>query len=593
MGNKYMASNDRNPSFARYAIIAVCMLMGVLLYIDRLSFSVAEPYIRQDLGLTKIQTGYCISAFFWFYALGQMPAGWLTDRFGPRLMLPMYILIWSLFTAMIGMVTGLVMLLAMRGAFGLGQAGAFPTGSNVISRWIPAAGRGGASSLVALGGRIGGAVMPLLTAFLLVNLVPADKEYTYQAEQILDPMAVVNKIYPQAFEDGVGADEIASSTEKAEGLESHLLYLKNNMPSTLVEMSERMANGEYVVKSADQRVLAEGLNGIINNASFYNGEAFASMKSLNRFCSQCVARLEKSEVLTVDESIQFNRFLLESIYPFEIEGVYVSSWRYVLYIYGAFGIVVAVVVWLVMRDSPQEHALCNEAEQKLIQGTTVETTQAEPFPFKEIVRCPSMWYSAISQFFINVAWLFIVTWFVVFLMEEHNLSIMERSLAMTIPLTVGFFGMLLGGMFTDFMARGKGSLRRARALPWGGGALCAAAAFAVCPLFDNPWAITAMMAIVAFSVDFAVPSVWAFTQDVGGKFVGSVLGFGNMFGNFGAAVSGPLLAYISIAYSWDFMFMVCAGVLCISSVAGFLVDASRPLLTHEIDECDQLENTKA
>ena len=136
-----MATNVKSASFARYAIIAVCMLMGVLLYIDRLSFSVAEPYIRQDLGLTKIQTGYCISAFFWFYALGQMPAGWLTDRFGPRLMLPMYIMVWSFFTAMIGMVTGLAMLLAMRGAFGLGQAGAFPTGSNVIGRWIPAAGR--------------------------------------------------------------------------------------------------------------------------------------------------------------------------------------------------------------------------------------------------------------------------------------------------------------------------------------------------------------------------------------------------------------------------------------------------------------------
>ena len=589
-----MATNVNNPSFARYAIIAVCMFMGVLLYIDRLSFSVAEPYIRQDLGLTKIQTGYCISAFFWFYALGQMPAGWLTDRFGPRLMLPMYILIWSFFTAMIGMVTGLVMLLAMRGAFGLGQAGAFPTGSNVISRWIPAAGRGGASSLVALGGRIGGAVMPLLTAFLLVNLVPGDKEYTYQAEQILDPIAVVSKMYPQAFVDGVGTDAAASGngSAKAEGLASHLLYLKENMPNTLVEMSERMANEEYVVSSDDQRVLAQGLNGIINNAAFYNAEAFASMKSLNRYCSQCVARLEKSEVLTMDESIKFNRFLLESIYSFEIEGVYVSSWRYVLYIYGAFGVVVAAVVWFVMRDSPREHALCNEAEQKLIQGNTVETTKTEPFPFKEIVRCPSMWYSAMSQFFINVAWLFIVTWFVAFLMEEHSLSIMQRSLAMTIPLTVGFFGMLLGGMFTDFMARGKGSLRRARAIPWGAGGLCAAAAFAVCPLLDNPWAITAMMAVVAFSVDFAVPSVWAFTQDVGGKFVGSVLGFGNMFGNFGAAVSGPLLAYISMEYSWNFMFLVCAGALCIASVAGFLVDASRPLVTRETDDCNQLGNTK-
>jgi len=575
-----MVSSVKNPSFARYAIIAVCMLMGVLLYIDRLSFSVAEPYIRQDLGLTKIQTGYCISAFFWFYALGQMPAGWLTDRFGPRLMLPMYILVWSFFTAMIGMVTGLVMLLAMRGAFGLGQAGAFPTGSNVIGRWIPSAGRGGASSLVALGGRIGGAVMPLLTAFLLVNLVPGDMEYTYQPEQILDPAAVVRKLYPLPFEDveSAGSGSSDNDSAKAGELPSHLIYLKENMPSALAAMSERMAKREYVISSEDQRVLALGFNGIINNGEFYSPEAFASMKSLNRYCSQCVARLEKGEVLTTGESTQFHRFLLESIYSFEIEGVYVSSWRSVLYIYGAFGIVVAAVVWLVMRDSPREHAWCNDAEQQLIQGKTVVTTKNEPFPFREIVGCPSMWYSAMSQFFINVAWLFIVTWFVTFLMEEHSLSIMDRSFAMTIPLIVGFFGMLLGGMFTDFMARGGRSLRRARALPWGGGALCAAAAFAVCPLLDNPWSITAMMAIVAFSVDFAVPSVWAFTQDVGGKYVGSVLGFGNMFGNFGAAVSGPLLAYISMEYSWDFMFLVCAGVLCVSSAAGFLIDAGRPLV---------------
>jgi sugar phosphate permease len=586
-----MATNVKSPSFARYAIIAVCMLMGILLYIDRLSFSVAEPYIRQDLGLTKIQTGYCISAFFWFYALGQMPAGWLTDRFGPRLMLPMYILVWSFFTAMIGMVTGLAMLLAMRGAFGLGQAGAFPTGSNVIGRWIPAAGRGGASSLVALGGRIGGAVMPLLTALLLVNLVPADKDYTYQSEQMLDPVAVVSKLYPRAF---VDVDAVSSDDVSVKGMElpSHLTYIKENMPISLVEMSERMSKDEYTISAADQRVLAQGFNGIINNAEFYNPEAFSSMKSLNRYCSRCVVRLEEGGTLTLDESIQFNRFLLESIYSFEIEGVYVSSWRYVLYIYGALGIGVAAVVWLVMRDSPREHPLCNEEEQRIIQGASVETTKIEPFPFKEIINCPSMWYSAASQFFINVAWLFIVTWFVAFLMEEHSLSIMERSLAMTIPLIVGFFGMLLGGIFTDFMARGGRSLRRARAFPWGGGALCAAAAFAACPLLDNPWAITAMMAIVAFCVDFAVPSVWAFTQDVGGKYVGSVLGFGNMFGNFGAAVSGPLLAYISIEYSWNFMFLVCAGVLCVSSAAGFMVDAGRPLVSRPSDDSRSYEQTE-
>ena len=574
-----MGTNFKSPSRARYAIIGACMLMSALLYIDRLSFGIAEPYIRQDLLLTKIQTGYCISAFFWFYGFGQMPAGWLTDRFGPRLMLPIYILFWSFFTAMIGMVTGLVMLLVMRGAFGLGQAGAYPTGSNVVSRWIPAAGRGGASSLVALGGRIGAAVMPLLTALLLVYLVPADMEYTYQSEQMLDPVAVVSKLYPEAFKDGkndaISVDQGSSQVDK---LPSHLAYLKSLLPSSLAEMSDRMAQKEYVINPEDQSELAGGFNELINNANFYNSESLASIKSFDEYCSRCVARLENGESLTADESIQFNRFLLESIYSFEIQGVYVSSWRNVLYIYGAFGIAVAGVVWFVMRDSPREHPWCNEAEQILIQSGAVVTRKNEPFPFKKIINCPSMWYSAVSQFFINIAWLFLVTWLVTFLMEEHSLSIMDRSWAVSIPMTVGFLGMLLGGMFTDFMARGGRSLRRARALPWGGGVLCAAVAFAVCPLLDNPWSITAMMAVVAFSVDFTVPSVWAFSQDVGGKFVGSVLGFGNMFGNFGAAVSSPLLAYISIEYSWNVMFLVCAGVLCVSSVAGFLVDASRPLV---------------
>ena len=580
-----MKDSVEKPSFARYAIIGVCMLMGVLLYIDRLSFSVAEPYIRQDLGLTKIQTGYCIGAFFWFYALGQMPAGWLTDRFGPRIMLPMYILVWSFFTAMIGMVTGLAMLLAMRGAFGLGQAGAFPTGSNLVGRWIPAAGRGGASSLCALGGRIGGAVMPLLTALLLVNLVPGDKQYTYQSEQMLDPVAVVSKLYPEMFDDTSDSTVPNQVDDRAEEqlLPKHLIYLRQNMPDSLVEMSERMGNDGYVVALQDQQKLAQGFNDIIENDDFYKAAAFASIKSLNRYCLKCVARLENGEVLTPRESIQFNRFLLESIYSFEIEGVYVSSWRYVLYIYGALGIVVAAIVWVVLRDSPNKHPWCNEAEQILIRGETVESTKSAPFPVMEILSCPSMWYSAASQFFMNVAWLFIVTWFVSFLMEEHSLSlsIMDRTLAMTIPLIVGFLGMLLGGIVTDFMARGGRSPRQARALPWGGGVLCAAGAFAVCPFLDNPWSITAMMAVVAFGVDFAVPSVWAFTQDIGGKYVGSVLGFGNMFGNFGAAVSAPLLAYVSSEYSWNVMFVVCAGVLCVSSAAGFLVDASRPLVTGE------------
>ncbi|MDP7205551.1 MAG: MFS transporter, partial [Pirellulaceae bacterium] len=152
------------PSRVRYGVIAASTLMAILLYLDRFCIGIAEPFIRQDLGLSKQQMGIFMSAFFWPYALAQIPSGWLADRFGARKMMTIYILAWSFFTAMMGLASGFIMLVAMRAAYGLGQAGAYPTSSSIVSRWIPPLGRGSASSFISLGGRIGGAIAPVLTA---------------------------------------------------------------------------------------------------------------------------------------------------------------------------------------------------------------------------------------------------------------------------------------------------------------------------------------------------------------------------------------------------------------------------------------------
>ncbi|MEO2020196.1 MAG: MFS transporter, partial [Pirellulaceae bacterium] len=182
------------PTRIRYGVIAVSTLMGVLLYLDRFCIGIAEPFIRQDLGLSKQQMGIFMSAFFWPYALAQVPAGWLADRFGARRMMTIYILGWSFFTAMMGMVNGFIMLVAMRAAYGLGQAGAFPTSSSIVSRWIPPLGRGAASSMISLGGRIGGAIAPILTAMLIVSFVAADQSPLLEPSTVLDSPAILKKL---------------------------------------------------------------------------------------------------------------------------------------------------------------------------------------------------------------------------------------------------------------------------------------------------------------------------------------------------------------------------------------------------------------
>lgn len=80
-----MASSS--PTRVRYLVVAVTALMAVLLYLDRFCISFAELFIQEELRLTDTQVGWMLSAFFWTYALGQVPAGWLTDRFGSRRML--------------------------------------------------------------------------------------------------------------------------------------------------------------------------------------------------------------------------------------------------------------------------------------------------------------------------------------------------------------------------------------------------------------------------------------------------------------------------------------------------------------------------
>jgi MFS family permease len=166
------SGDSARPTSIRHRIIAVTMMMAFLLYLDRICMGeiVKAASFHRDLPLGKEQIGSILSAFFFAYALLQVPAGWASDRFGARAMLSIYILLWSVFTAATGLMTGFLGLVIMRLFCGMAQAGAYPTAMAVIRQWIPLGGRAGASGLVALGGRLGGTLAPFLTISLVVAL---------------------------------------------------------------------------------------------------------------------------------------------------------------------------------------------------------------------------------------------------------------------------------------------------------------------------------------------------------------------------------------------------------------------------------------
>jgi MFS family permease len=388
------------PTNVRHHIVGATTLAAIVLYLDRncIAEIVKLDEFKSSLQLSEWQTGAIMSAFFLTYALGQVPAGWLSDRFGARRMLPLYIFIWSICTVLTGLANGFLILIVARLLFGIAQAGCYPTAGSIIKRWVPSPSRGTASSIVSFGGRLGGVIAPLLTAWLLRDLL---------------------------------------------------------------------------------------------------------------------------------------------------------TWRWVLALYGCSGLFVAAHFWRVFRETPSQHPNANAAELAIIVAGDSEVDHSGPAEFPPVLllmRSWTMWLMCALQFGVNIGWVFLVTWLPTYLKEIKQVDPRIGGLMSTIVLSAGIVGMLCGGPLTDFATRKLGR-RWGRSLPMFVCYVVAIAAYLACLRLESPWAFIAAFSLVAFVTDMSVPAIWAYMQDVGGNNTAAVFGWGNMWGNLGAATT-PLLVPIVLG-QWD------------------------------------------
>lgn len=164
-------SPEPRPTIVRHKILATATMVAFLMYLDRICLAqiITSDSFEKHIHLESWQIDWVKGAFFWAYALAQVPAGWLSDRFGTRALITIYIATWSAFTAMTSFSWGFTSLLLARLACGLAEAGYYPASSGLLTRWAHIESRGFASSVISWGGRVGGAVAPGLTAFVILK----------------------------------------------------------------------------------------------------------------------------------------------------------------------------------------------------------------------------------------------------------------------------------------------------------------------------------------------------------------------------------------------------------------------------------------
>ena len=150
-------------TFQRYWLVLLLFLHTVNTYMDRICISTAKDAMQADIrGLTDQRMGYAFGIFAVGYALFQIPAGWYSDRAGPRRALTVVVIVWSFFTALTGAVYTAMSLLIVRFLFGVGEAGAYPGATRALYTWLPAKERGLGQGIFHSGARIGAAASLVL-----------------------------------------------------------------------------------------------------------------------------------------------------------------------------------------------------------------------------------------------------------------------------------------------------------------------------------------------------------------------------------------------------------------------------------------------
>lgn len=142
----------------------------IICFIDRSAISIALSYIGKDLHLSTATLGVVASAFFFSYALMQIPGGWLTDKFGTYRTIIVAISMWSLFTVLTGFAWSLGALIIIRILFGIGE-GAYPSASlKQITEEFPYEQRSAATSSTISSNYVGAAIAPMIVAPFIATL---------------------------------------------------------------------------------------------------------------------------------------------------------------------------------------------------------------------------------------------------------------------------------------------------------------------------------------------------------------------------------------------------------------------------------------
>lgn len=159
---------DATPASAARRGLAVLILVGLYVHMDRLVIGLQGEAIRQALALSDLQFGLIQGASVaLFSAVVGYPVGWMADRFDPRRVLAGCLLVWGAAIAACGLAGSFETLFAVSALVGAAEAGLLPIAYALIPEWFHGRSRQRANAAFVFCGRLAVGLVILACAWLI------------------------------------------------------------------------------------------------------------------------------------------------------------------------------------------------------------------------------------------------------------------------------------------------------------------------------------------------------------------------------------------------------------------------------------------
>ena len=223
------------------------------------------------------------------------------------------------------------------------------------------------------------------------------------------------------------------------------------------------------------------------------------------------------------------------------------GWRSVFWCTGIAG-VASALVWLAVYREPRESTRANAAELDLITAGGALTSMAprEHVTWPQVARLlreRQVWALGLGKFAVMSSLYFLLTWFPTYLVRERGLTSLKAGAATSLPYIAATIGVLLGGVWSDWLLRRGAGISAARKIPIVTGFLGASSIILVNYVAGTTLALAILT--FAFFAQGVSSNSWSIIAEVAPRsMMGTTGGIINFTGHIAGIVTPILIGFI-------------------------------------------------